>query len=964
MTSLRSAILALALPATLLAPDRAVAADVFGSEGLVAWLPATTITSARPAVLRLIALGADGTPRTGLKLSVEASVGELGPIEELGGGVYSVAFTPPQVPAATDSLTVELEIFRAGDPGAAALARSYVVVSSAPSIGLSAPARPLVLGRDEGTSLSLQGASGVLARTSNGALAAPVVGDDGMITAAYTAPGINIPQRAIVTLVDAADPFGTFSHAIVPLHGSVQYPLRAEAGSSVTVKVGSVAFGPVEAGPDGKASLTIDVPPGVTTAEQVDERNGERTSTMLDLRIPESNRLALFPLPAEVPADGRVVPLRVVLLPPDGEAPEAPEVPTFTVSAGSIGAPMELGDGVWQVDWTLPTGPGQATASVALGEGELHADQLEVSLIEARPERLSLALEPESLQLQLQVTGSGATPELFVDGGVLSAPLVAEGASDEASAEGDPGSTGEAAEGGDTDDSAPAPAEPIERLWTGTLERSGTELEIQAYAPTPGTPGALHALALLPERTSAPAGADVDVLVVALDAQGLPVPGVEIALSSEQGALFPPRTRTGERGLARVIFRAGDAVGLASIAAEAGRARGASALVVGPEQITPRTGTFSLPPAGDQATVAILTGWHDTTPSLWLPGDGPSPVGPLLELSVDPPTVSPGTTATVRARLLDDAGAPVVDPVVEVEASIGVLGAATVAGDGAVELLWQIPSFAAGPFELQATAGDLYGQLEVPVAEAVAEVEPSEAGDFRWLRGRVSGVGSSYRYQQTPSDDPGPLLPSTFSVGGPDGGSAASPVGGEVDLRAWGDPAGLPFLGVHGQFRFTSYGIEAPALQGEVDDVLYNTSVSLLGRYPFDVGGDRYWVGGKVGFQLNDFLLFQGCLDPGCEVSFDPLSAPSLGLGAELGAELGDLFLVAGYTGGLARATQPYANAVDVDLGYGFLENVYADLGFSVLSRTVRLVGIDSELERGSLSDSQMMFKLGVGVAL
>ena len=976
MTSLRSAILALALPVILLAPEHAVAADVFGSGGLVTLLPTATITSARPAVLRLIALGADGTPRTGLKLSLKASLGELGSIEELGGGVYTVPFTPPAVPGAVEQLTVEIEIFEAGAPGAAALSRSFVVVSPAPTVGLTTPTRPLVLGRDEGTSLSLEGASAVLAHTSNGALAAPVVSEDGTITVDYTAPGINIPQRAIVTLVDAADPFGTFAHGIVPLHGSVQYPLRAEEGSSVTVKVGSVVFGPVVAGSDGKASLTIDVPPGITTAEQVDELNGARRSTLLDLRIPESNRLALFPLPRRVLADGRIVPLRAVLLPPDGEAPPEPEVPSFSASVGTLGEPEALSGGVWQVDWTLPTTPGPATVSVLLGEGELHADQLELELTAARPSRVALtldpetlALDPETLALEARVTGSRLAPGLFVDGGTLSAPLVSPGpvgvdvGAGEAGVEA--GEAGvEAGEAGVGAGEGALLAEPTERLWTGTIERSGTELEIQAYVSGGGEPGGLYTIALLPERTSAPAGADVDVLVVALDAQGLAVPGIEIALSSEQGALFPPRTRTGDDGMARIIFRAGDEAGLATIRAASGRASGAGALVVGPEQITPRTGTFSLPPSGDLAAVAVLAGWHATTPSLWLPGDGPSPVGPLLELSVDPPTVVPGSTARVRALLLDDSGEIVAAPAVRVDASIGVLGAASVAEDGSVELLWQIPSFASGPFELEATTDTLYAQLEVPVAEAVAEVSPPEEGDFRWLRGRVSGVGSSYRYQQIPSSDPGPLLPATFSVGGPDGGTPASPLGGEVDLRAWGDRAGLPYLGVHGQFRFTSYGIEAPALQGEVGDALYNASLELLGRYPFDLAGDRYWVGGKVGFQYNDFLLFQGCLDPGCEVTFDPLSAPGLGLGAELGAELAELFLVAGYTGGIVRGSQPYANAVDVNVGYGFLENIYADLGFSVLSRTVRLVGIDSGLERGSLTDSQMMFKLGVGVAL
>ncbi|MEQ1569987.1 MAG: hypothetical protein ABMA64_30415, partial [Myxococcota bacterium] len=209
------------------------------------------------------------------------------------------------------------------------------------------------------------------------------------------------------------------------------------------------------------------------------------------------------------------------------------------------------------------------------------------------------------------------------------------------------------------------------------------------------------------------------------------------------------------------------------------------------------------------------------------------------------------------------------------------------------------------------------------------------------------------------------LLPSRLAVGGPDGGSPASPVGGEVDLRAWGDPIGAAGLGLHGQLRLGSYGITAAEFGAVARDLLVNTELDLLARYPFAAGGDRYWVGVKGGLHVNDFMLFEGdCVDPGCPIETTTLQVPSLSGGIEAGADVGRLSLLAGYGFGLAQLRQPYASAVDVNLGYTFSGPWYADLGFSMLTRSIVLEGADSGLERGTIDDAHTMLKLGIGVAL
>lgn len=47
--------------------------------------------------LWFVATGSDGTPVKGLELYLSASTGDLGPLVEHGEGLYSMAYTPPEV---------------------------------------------------------------------------------------------------------------------------------------------------------------------------------------------------------------------------------------------------------------------------------------------------------------------------------------------------------------------------------------------------------------------------------------------------------------------------------------------------------------------------------------------------------------------------------------------------------------------------------------------------------------------------------------------------------------------------------------------------------------------------------------------------------------------------------------------------------------------------------------------------
>ena len=213
-----------------------------------------------------------------------------------------------------------------------------------------------------------------------------------------------------------------------------------------------------------------------------------------------------------------------------------------------------------------------------------------------------------------------------------------------------------------------------------------------------------------------------------------------------------------------------------------------------------------------------------------------------------------------------------------------------------------------------------------------------------------------------PSTEPGPLLPQQLIVGGSSGGQAATPMGGELNARMW--VPSVPYVGALVNARLSRYAIAAAEFDEPAPDWLNDIQVDVLGRYPFDVNGDQYWVGGKVGVHYNDFMIFTGCLDPGCVVNFDPLGLTGLGVGLEAGLEISNLYAIAGFTQGLASFTVPYSTGVDVNVGYQLIPQAFVDAGFTMMNRRLILEGLDSGLDRGELSDGQLMFKVGFGYSL
>jgi hypothetical protein len=968
----RNVVLALALGAPLagLAPTTEAHAQSPASEAVVALPAPVALAEGAPVDLYFAVWSANGQPTAGVVAKATATVGVVEAVSEVAPGLYKVVYRASAAGQAKEAKVT----LKGKDPASKRPLEATVTVAIAPGRGaprVGVSPMSLTLGRDPEATVTVQGASraGLKVRTSAGTVGAAEQLPGGIFSAKLMAPADRPPRIALVAVADLADPLATATHVALPMSGAIEFPVKGEPGASVLLELGSERFGPVVLGADGKGRVPIVVPPGVSAATKVSTKDGSETRESIDLKIPEAKRLLVYPLPAALPADRREVPLRVIVVKPDG-SPDPDAKPTFTVSAGVVGAVEGLGGGVFRAKWTLPESGTSATVTASLGS-PLQTDAVDVALTVPLPSAITVSSSPETV--------SGTAPFRVV--------VAATRADGSAYDRGEPVVDFDGAKG-----------EPAVREATGWSLRAEPTAEgpirATAHWKVAASPNPATTVALVPERLGVnnDGAAKVEVLVLAVDAAGQPVADrkVELSVDGGGGKVEPASVTTGADGTARVTYTSGSEAGYVGVRA---RSVDLDQLVVlgqfpdGKPPVPP-------PPSRTPALAALV-------PTLRIPrSEGPAvAIAPVaspvqkVNLSVEG-VAGPGATVVLVASAVDGTGQVLGAFAPTLTASAGTLSPPETAADGTVRSILSIPADHRGSIDVSAAAGgrtakvvvgqddDVASAWGVPAVAPVAPVPPvppvpaapapvpeipeppRAATEHPWLRVRGNGVFGTYRYTQAPSQEPGPVLPATLSVGGPDGGAPATPVGAEGDARVWLDAVGVPYVGFHGQVRGAAYSIASEAFSNAASDVLWNGSLDAVGRYPFELGGHQYWVGAKAGFQYGDFLTFLGDLTPGSTIRFLGLEVPGMGVGPELGADIGPVHVIAGYTLGLARGSQPYSNAVDLEVGWAPVEHLFLSGGLSTVTRGALLTGADSGLDRGTIDDASLAFKLGVGVSL
>jgi len=878
----------LAIVATLGFVTEASAADVFASDVMeIVPVGAVAGDGKTPVTVRIFARKADGSSLTGLKGKLLATEGTARSFQSAGDGWYSFEFTPPST---TQPVDVKLTV-KAGSLSSMIEVPVYPAGKS--SLSVRANPESLILGRADSATLSfaIQGdvpSAELEIVASSGEISDLTDMGGGTYSARYLPPSVNYPHLAVISVV-AKDRPDLVGATVVRLQGAVDFPVSAEAGSSVVLKIADGDYGPVKMDAQGKGKVPIIVSPGINEARKIVVHDGARDESPFDLKIPQTRRIAFVPQPGGIPMDGGSHPVRVVVRKADG-SPEGGAQLQLTVPQGDLSAVRHLGDGVYEADYT-PSAAGDITFTADLPGTKKNQIELVVPVLPALPDRIG---------------------------------------------------------------------------WDKLLS-------------LPPSAGVATGVVLVPQARvlAADGSATTTLFVAAVDAFGYPVPGSKISLSASAGSVQGSIT-TNDRGVGTVVYTAPSEAGVVRVRAKAGKYSSNTGLVATttPIDITwPRSAGLQgewevrLPTesSGGAVSVAALTPTPEPKSSTPEPAAASADVT-ALELEL-PESVAPGSKLQVIAIAKTGAGLGVPGKSLDFLTNTGTFGAVEDLGGGRYQAELAIPKKSSGELKISVVAPS--GTMEratlsidpgavAPKQDPVVRKPKAEPADTPMVRARFGAVAGSYRYAQRPSDTPGPLLPGSLVVGGPDGGRAA-PLGGiEGDIRAWF----LPYVGARFGFRATGYSITADAFSNDAPDWLYHLRADLNARYPFEVGEDQFWIGATGGFQFDDFIVFKGCLEAGCEVNFEPITLPGLEIGAELGGEVGPVFFVGGLTRGFAFGNVGYRTGVDADVGLEVHDNVFVDLGMSVVTRRLPIEGETSGTPFGQIDDNQLVGRLSVGFQL
>ncbi|TVQ86471.1 MAG: hypothetical protein EA397_19935 [Deltaproteobacteria bacterium] len=992
--------------------------------GLVDILPPSQVIAdgTRTYTGHVIALDRSGRPISGLKLKLNSSAGKIDSPTQVQPGVYAFSWTPAAVSSPQE---VTLEIRTRTPDKVKVLRQAKVTLRPPTATGLQISSNPpqLVLGQDaSGTiSFSLDNAAGGVSASDIAVLAN--VGEvenithlgGGKFTARYVTPKVNFPQLAIVSVVDLRNPDTAHGVVVIPLQGKVDYPVQATAGSSVIMRIGGRDFGPTPVDANGRAKVPVIVPPGIPMATKVEVKDGQTSEEELDLRVPETRRLSFLPPLRSVPADGATkVPVRIAVFTPEGQPDSGAKV-SFSAEGGEVGTARSLGDGLFEVDFTpdFSNVAAQGKITASLEDSTVQTASLDVTLAPALPTRVELSTDPDPLdadttefKLVAKLQGPGDEPlsarelTLLLAGASLKGAVKDQGdgtySAQLTSEEGAVVTAVSALK-------VSATGNPVDRILlipsASFVPNNGADLReillvsVDRYGyPVPGVEvglkveqgdGVIEETATTNEAGVAfaayKAGSGVGVARIrATHGAHSSTAHLVQGPQAVSGAVVPVSADAHTLELIRAWSEAAQPLVLTRRGAPA-----AAAAPVVPEQPAEAPAETPAEPAETPAEPA-----EPEQPSVQLP-DLPNAISSSgeaarLRTTVVPSPAPAGGDTTLTIDVLDKTEAGVTGASFDFLASAGTLGEPTELGRGRYQVVLAVPADAEGELKISVASGDVASFVKVPVGPpesawgptepSATPVAPSDSAtgtaqplppapkpasdnDLTRIRVRGSYVASSYAYQQTPFTESGPLLPAILAVGGDEGGSAASPQGFEVAGRGFIHD----YVGFDATARATSWSLTSEAFNDQkVPDVLFHFNADAILRYPFEASDNVFWVGGRLGYHGSDILYFTGDFDDGV-VGYQSLFVQGLGFGAEVGAEVGDLYVHGALTGRLLGVTRWLATAVDAHVGYQITDQIFVDLGLGFVDRQVTLQGRRSGADLGELHDRQLMGRIGAG---
>jgi hypothetical protein len=751
--------------------------------GELTLLPSAPIVpDGQPVTLLISAPGVTSTD----KVKVKPYAGELTSASVVADGVIEVVWTPPAAKR-DDSATLKFSVrggtkldeevkvpLKADPRGDLKLA----AVPEAWTVGTRQQTR-IVVSPDGYHNVPMD-ARDVSVACTDGKVGPPERGTDGTWSAVWTppSPAPKVPTNVLCTATDNTAPGEIQGWGVVPIRVKATQSVKAPAGSQNVLIIGEDQYGPVTAKDDGTVDVDAVLDPRVQSANlQSVDTTGYRTDSTVQLDMGSPNRIAFAPLPAKVPA-GTSLTVAVAVIKADG-TPWDGAAPTLDGATGE-----SKGSGWYTFDTTTPdAGAWALTAAVDDMEAKTSTTVIEaVPTVSAVTDPATLNADETAFSVTAHLkdaSGAGLTKKKPV--------FVATNAT----------AVGAFKDNGD--------GTYTQKYKLGKANAA----VVQVHAPWSATGLPVASIAAWPrgEGSVAP-GQTADIAVVALDALGVPVPNVEISLSTPVGdGAVPPTIKTDKYGTATLSLRAGSETGPVAVLASANGIEGAATLYVGDHTLSAGTswdGYWPQVGIGQGAAVASAgTGDGGTTVA-----PAPANAGPpaAVTLSSIPAFTTPGAAILVTMRVVDAQGLAVSGAKPTASASLGTVSDITDNGDGSYTFTLQLPPGQDGPVQITAMGGSAQGSLVLPTFENAGSVannnngssggstktprEPRERADLggKNFRFRLLAMDMAYTHTATSSGEASVPSEVAYKKGLPVGVLGAS-----MQFEGWvpGTPAGF-----------------------------------------------------------------------------------------------------------------------------------------------------------------------------
>lgn len=605
-----SRLITAALVSAVLAPA-ALAGSLVPSPPLVG----DGYTSARLLVL---------TDIPGAKLKVKPERGRVGTVTPVDGG-YAVDYLPPLVSDATSfGLTVTIKA-----PGYKEVveARVDVVPGFTSGFELEFGAEVVAPGqtasvkvRPTGRTPQQDSERRPLIRVSQGEVTALVPSGDGTWVARYTPPAeIDRPFQAAFFTADAAAPDRVQGLAALPVTMRQSVTFDAPPDSNNILLVAGEEFGPIKASPAGKVAFELPLHPAHAegTLRSVTP-DGQRSDSSVPLPVEVLPSLVLSPLPDSAPA-GHSVPVFVYGVQGDGSPMDAEQI-SFHSTKGQVTGLELVSDGLGRTTWTLPS-EGESTLTAAHGESSTAHTMTTLG------GHVTLGLSSDPTWLEGKAREFSITARVKDNKGTALVGRMPRITVENAAPVGKPL---------DNEDGT--------YTWKYKRDYKAEWARVTAWPdlqPTGLPPARLVVFPVQP--TVQGNGNDtVDLIVVAEDAMGMPVPGVDLTLAVPRGdGSLPPKGSTGEHGVARIPYRAGISPGVITVSVSGAGLRSDTILWQGGQGI-PRP---NLVATGSKPNLEALERWKGAFPAVTIGNQDPDEAPPPAEPTAPPGLTMPGSFA-------------------------------------------------------------------------------------------------------------------------------------------------------------------------------------------------------------------------------------------------------------------------------------------------------------------------------